>query len=151
MSRIPRFVAYAAEFEKAFESDDWSLLEPFFSEDAVYEIGLPLLGKQRCENRAAILAWFPDVLDRFDRRFASRSLEILEGPKEQGDEVWIRGSATYSAEGIPDLVLVLEETARFDGDRIVHLEDRYTTEMIAEIDQFVTDYGSKVGVDLESR
>lgn len=56
MSRIPRFIAYAAEFEKAFESDDWSLLEPFFSEDAVYEIGLPLLGKQRCENRAAILA-----------------------------------------------------------------------------------------------
>lgn len=91
------------------------------------------------------------MLDRFDRRFASRSLEILEGPKEQGDEVWIRGSATYSAEGIPDLVLVLEETVRFDGDRIVHLEDRYTTEMIAEIDQFVTDYGSKVGVDLESR
>ena len=57
MSRIPRFVAYAAEFEKAFENDDWSLLEPFFSEDAVYETGLPLLGRERCEGRAATRAF----------------------------------------------------------------------------------------------
>ena len=151
MSRIPRFVAYAAEFEKAFENDDWSLLAPFFSEDAVYETGLPLLGRERCEGRAAILAWFPDVLDRFDRRFDSRTLELVEGPKEQGDEVWIHGSATYRAEGIPDLVVVLEETVRFEGDRIVSLEDRYTAEMVAEIERFVAEYGPKLGLDLRSR
>ena len=151
MSAIPRFVAYAAEFEKSFESDDWSLLEPFFHEDAVYEIGLPLLGRERCEGRDAILAWFPDVLDRFDRRFASRTLELLEGPEEKQDgEVWIRGSATYRSEGFPDFVLVLEETVRFEDDRIVYLEDRYTAEMAAETERFARDYGPKLGIDLPS-
>jgi hypothetical protein len=38
--------------------------------------------------------YFKDVLDRFDRRFASRELALLEGPKEEGDAVWIRGRAT---------------------------------------------------------
>ena len=38
---IPRFGAYAAAFEKAFENDDWSVVEPFFHEDAVYEVALP--------------------------------------------------------------------------------------------------------------
>jgi len=89
------------QFEKAFESNDWSLLEPFFAENAVYEIGLPLLGRACCEDRTAILGWFPDVLDRFDRRFESRALELLDGPKEEGGAVWIRGSATYRTEGIP--------------------------------------------------
>ena len=27
LSELPRFVGYAAEFEKAFESDDWALLD----------------------------------------------------------------------------------------------------------------------------
>ena len=54
-------------------------------------------------------------------------------------------------EGIPDLVLVLEETVRFEGDRIVSLEDRYTAEMVAEIERFVAEYGPKLGLDLRSR
>jgi hypothetical protein len=77
------------------------------------------------EGRAAILAYFKDVLDRFDRRFASRELALLAGPKETADSVWIRGSATYRAAGVPEFVLELEETVTFDGDRIRRLEDRY--------------------------
>ena len=34
---LERFGQYAAAFEQAFESDDWSVLEPYFTEDAVYE------------------------------------------------------------------------------------------------------------------
>ncbi len=150
VSNISRFAAYAAVFEKAYESDDWSLLEPFFTEDAVYEIGLPILGAERCEGRAEILAWFPDVLDRFDRRFGSRKLELLEAPKENEDgEVSIVGSAIYRAEGIPEFVLLLEETARFEGERIVHLEDRYATEMAAQTEQFIREYGPKLGLELQ--
>lgn len=150
MSNIPRFLAYAAAFEKAYEEDEWNALEEFFSEDAVYEIGLPLLGAERCDGRDAILSWFPDVLDRFDRKFDSRELKPLEGPREEGDEVWLRGAAIYRAEGIPEFVLVLEETVRFEEGRIVHLEDRYTAEMAAETERFVREYGPKVGVDLNS-
>ena len=79
---IPRFGAYAAAFEKAYAGDEWSLVEPFFAEDAVYDAGLPELLGGRIEGRAAILAYFRDVLNRFDRRFASRRVELLEGPRE---------------------------------------------------------------------
>jgi len=149
LSDIPQFIAYAAAFEKAFETDDWSALEPFFDVEAIYEIGLPLLGAERCTGWDEILAWFRDVLDRFDRRFASRTLEVLEGPKEENGRVWIRGSATYRAEGIPDFVLVLEETMRFEDGRIVHLEDRYSADMAAETERFMREYGSKLGVELK--
>lgn len=150
MSDIPQFIAYAAAFEKAFETDDWSALEPFFDVEAIYEIGLPLLGAERCTGRDEILVWFRDVLDRFDRRFASRTLEVLEGPKEENGRVWIRGSATYRAEGIPDFVLLLEETIRFEAGRIVHLQDRYTDEMAVQTQRFVDKYGANLGIELSS-
>ena len=147
MSNIARFAAYAAAFEKAFESDDWSLVEPFFTEDAVYEIDLgPPIGG-RFEGRAAILAYFKDVLDRFDRRFESRELTLLAGPKEQGDSVWLRGSATYSAAGVPEFVLELEETLHFDGDRIGRLEDHYEPQMAADLSAYLAEHGAKLGIE----
>jgi ketosteroid isomerase-like protein len=146
MSKIPRFAAYAATFEKSVASDDWSLLEPFFTDDAVYDVpaGPPLGG--RIEGRAAILAWFKEVLDRFDRRFESRELALLEGPKETGDAVWIRGSATYRAKGVPALVLELEETVTFAGDRIRLLEDRYAPAMQQAVADYLKEHGGKLGI-----
>ncbi len=149
MSNIPRFIEYAGAFEKAVESDDWSILEPFFSEDAVYEVGLALLGKERCDGRAELLTWFKQILDGFDRRFESRTLRLIEGPRESEDGVVsIRGAAVYTAPGVPEFVLELEERARFDGDRIVHLEDRFSEEMKQESEAFLAEYGEKLGIDL---
>ena len=101
MSHIGRFVAYAAAFEKSYAEDDWSHVAPFFCEDAVYhiDVGPPLGGT--FEGWSAIRAYFRDVLDRFDRRFASRELALLEGPRVNGSSVWIRGAATYRAPGWP--------------------------------------------------
>ncbi len=146
MSKAAHFAAYAEAFEKAFVSDDWSLVEPFFVEDAIYEIGLdPPMGG-RFEGRAAILAYFKEILDRFDRRFESREVAPLEGPKEDGESVWIRGSATYRADGVPDFVLELEETAYFEGDRIRRLEDRSEPEMKRRISTYLKEYGEKLGM-----
>ncbi len=148
MSRMAQFAAYAAAFEKAFDNDEWDALAPFFAADAVYEIGLSTLGADRCEGREEILAWFPVVLDRLDRRFESRTLKLLDAPKEEGDEVSIRGAATYTSPGVPDFVLTLEEIVRFEGDQIVHLEDRYTPEMVAEFERYVRDHGERLGLDI---
>jgi hypothetical protein len=146
MSRIARFAAYAAAFEKSFASDDWSLVEPFFTEDAVYEIDLdPPIGG-RLEGRAAILAYFKRVLDQFDRRFESRELALLEGPKEEGDSVWIRGSATYRAAGVPAFVLELKEIVTFAGDRIRRLEDEYQPAMKQSLADYLGKYGEKLGI-----
>jgi hypothetical protein len=147
MSRIARFAEYAAAFEKAYASDDWSLLEPYFTEDAVYDAGLgePLGGVHA--GRAAVLAHFRDVVSRFDRRFGSRSLALLEGPRDEGDSVWIRGRATYGARGLPDFELELEERALFRGDRIARLEDRYAPAKEAEMKAYLAEHGAKLGIE----
>ena len=108
-SAAERFFAYAAAFEKAYASDDWSRVEPYFHDDAVYDSGMgaPLGG--RLEGRAAILAYFKRVLDRFDRRFESRELALLDGPRTTGDSVWIRGRATYRAAGVPHVIKILSK------------------------------------------
>lgn len=147
MSSIPRFAAYAAAFEKSYASDDWSHVEPFFAENAVYEIvgaGPPLGG--RFEGRDAILAYFRRILDGFDRRFATREIGIVEGPRDRDGSVWLSGWAAYTAPGLPELRFDLEETATFDGDRIVRLEDRYAPEEVARIEAYLREHGAKLGL-----
>jgi hypothetical protein len=146
MSALQRFVAYAAAFEKAYASDDWSVVEPFFTEDAVYDAGLPGLLAGRIAGRDSILAYFRDVLDRFDRRFASRRVELVEGPRVDGDRVWLRGRAIYTAEGAPDLAFELEETARFSGDRIRLLEDAYAPAEKERLAAYLRQYGARIGI-----
>jgi len=146
MSRIPRFAEYAAAFEKAYASDDWSLVEPFFTEDAVYEVLLaPPMGG-RFGGRRAILAYFQSVLDGFDRRFASREVGLLEGPRESADSVWLRGRAVYRADGVPELAFELEETAWFQGDRIRRLEDRYDAATREALERYLAAHGAKLGL-----
>jgi len=145
MSNIARFVAYAAAFEKAYESDDWKGIEPFFAEGAVYDAGSELFMGGLFEGRDAILGYFKAVLDGFDRRFESRELELLEGPEAEGSTVRIRGSATYRAAGVPELVLVLDEIFTFEGDRIVRLEDRYEDEMKEEIAAYLDEHRDTLG------
>src|SRR5262245_46405289 len=128
MSITERYIAYALAFREAFASDDWSVVEPFFTEGAEYVVPLdpPMGGYFR--GRDSILAYFKDILDRLDRRFDSREGAFIDGPREEGDTVWIRGRLTYRAAGVPDAVVELEETAQFRGDRICRLEDRYDEE-----------------------
>ena len=145
---ISRFVAYAAAFEKAYETDDWSEVGSFFAADAVYEVPLePPLGG-RFEGRDAILAYFKRVLDGFDRRFESREIELLEGPVERGDRVWLRGTARYRASGVPDLVLELEETATFAGDLIVRLEDSYDPDALPALEAYLAEHGPGLGLGM---
>jgi SnoaL-like domain len=149
MSSIPQFAKYAAAFEEAYKSNDWSGVEPFFTEDAVYEVklGLPLGG--RFAGRDAILAYFGRVLDGFDRRFASREVTLLEGPREAQDSVWIRGSARYTAPGLPDLEFALEETAWFEGGRIRRLEDRYDEEAQRTLEAYLHEHGARLRLGTE--
>jgi len=144
--KIPAFAKYAAAFEQAYASDDWSIVAPYFAEDAVYEVGLPDPFGGRFAGRDAILAYFRFVLDGFDRRFATREIALVEGPRADGDAVWIRGSARYTAPGVPPLVFELEESAVFDGDRIRRLEDRYDDATRAALVAYLREHGAKLGI-----
>jgi len=153
VSVIPTFAAYAAAFEKAYANDDWSVVEPFFVPDAVYEVALePPLGG-RFEGRDAILAYFRRVLDGFDRRMGSREVALLEGPREEDDAVWIRGRAAYTAApGLPALEFELEETAWLAPEdaegrrRIRRLEDRYDAATRERLHAYVRDHGARLGL-----
>ncbi len=144
MDPIARFQDYAAAFEQVYKSDDWSLLEPYFTEDAVYEIfgGEPFAGKH--EGRDALLAHLKRSVDGFDRRFETRELEILEGPELEGNSVWLRWRGSYRSPGLPELVIDGEETAVFEGDRIRRLEDRFPPEASPIMEAWFKANGSRL-------
>ncbi len=145
MKPIEVFGTYAMAFEEVVRLDDWSVLEPFFTEDAVYEtIGSgPFAGRR--EGRQAVLDYLKASLDSFDRRFDVReNPEMVEGPKVTDDSVWIRWRVTYRVEGAPPFVLEGEETALMEGDRIRRLEDRFTEETAADFDDWMRRHGDKL-------
>ena len=147
MKLTDRYLAYAAAFEAAFDSDDWSVVEPFFTEDVVYECdgGPPFAG--RWEGRQAVLANFKQTLDRFDRRFsAKRSFEVLEGPLERDGGTWARLGEVYPLAGAADLVFELVEEASFDGDRIRRIVDRIPESMAERARAYIEAHGARLGL-----
>ncbi len=124
MSIAPRFGAYAAAFERAVAEDDWSLIEPFFTEDAVYEVnGGPPLGG-RAEGRADVVAKLRRGVEDLDRRFDTRVVEMVGDPEITASRFSMRWRATYGKAGCPDFVIDGSERADFEGELIRHLEDR---------------------------
>jgi len=147
VSEIERFASYAAAFERAYESDDWSVVEPFFHEDALYVVALPAPFGGRFEGRAAILAYFERILNGFDRRFETRTVTLLEGPRLEDGSVWLRGRAAYTAAGVPDVAFDLEELATFEGNRIRRLEDRYSSETATAIGDWLEVHAATLGIE----
>ena len=144
MSSLARFQQYADAFEEVFESDDWSHLEPYFTKDAVYEIhAAPPFGA-RSEGRDEVFAALKASLDGNDRRFDSRELEVLEGPELRDGAVWFRWRVRYERAGTPGMAIEGVETARFEGERIVLLEDTFTEESQAAVLQFLGAHGDQL-------
>jgi SnoaL-like domain len=144
MGTIDRYLAYAAAFEEAYASDDWSTLEPFFTEDAVYEFIAPAPFGGKYEGRAAVLAQFKNSVNALDRRFDSRTVEVLEGPSEKDGGVWIRWAATYTLTGVPDCRMEGEERAVLVGDRIRRLADSMTDAEAGRVGAYFAQHGAKL-------
>ena len=67
--------------------------------------------------------------------------------KEDGS-VWIRGAATYRAEGVPELVLVLKETVHFEDGLICRLVDQYEPAMRKSVEEYVAAYSDRLGIQV---
>src|SRR5262245_8149981 len=113
-----RYLEYADAFEKSYDDDDWSRIDQYFTENAVYE------GEPLASGRAAVLARLKNGVDNFDRRMDSRSLSF-EKPSVKGDTVTVRWKAKYTKKGLPDLAISGLEHAKFDGNRIQTLRDEF--------------------------
>ena len=136
MSIADRWLAYADAFEESLEDDDWSRIEPYFTEDAVYESGQDV-----ARGRAAVLARFRSGVDGFDRRMDRRTPEF-ETPRAEGDTVRVGWKVTYTKKGAPDLVISGTEVARFAGDRIQHLADVFDPAAAETMHKWMTAHGA---------
>ena len=105
MSILDRFQAYAAAFEESYVDDDWSRLEEFFTEDAVYE------GDPDARGRGEVLAKLKNGVDTFDREM-DRRIPDFQTPTVDGDTLTLRWTVTYEKAGRPDLALTAERARR---------------------------------------
>lgn len=138
MSITDRYQAYADAFEESYEDDDWTRIEPFFTEDAVYE-GDP----EDARGRAAVLAKLKGGVDAFDRKMDSRTPDF-QAPTAEGDTVSVNWKVTYTKADCPDLVITGEETAVFEGDRIALLRDVFDPAALESMGEWMATHGSKL-------
>ncbi len=144
MDLLARFNDYAHDFEKTYVDDDWERLEPYFTEDAVYEVvGLATFG-DKAEGRDAVFDQLKRSLQTFDRRCASRRLRLLRPPEVDANTVTVHWAVTYTVPGAPDLRLEGTETASYAGDRIRHLIDTYPSDVAAAFKSWLKEHGARL-------
>ena len=135
MSIADRYQAYADAFEVSYEDDDWSHIEPYFTENAVYE------GDPDAEGRAAVLAKLKGGVDAFDRRMDSRTPDF-QTPVVDGDTLSMKWTVTYTKAGHPDLVISGTEFATFEGDRISRLRDVFDPQAEKALREWMEAHGA---------
>jgi len=123
MSEIGIFGSYAAAFEGAYVSDDWTAVRDYFADDAVYDVeGGPPFGGQ-WKGRDAIVEHLVESVNAFDRTYDERLLEVIEGPEMRDGAVYIRWAVTYRKQGQPDLRVEGVEQAWIEDGKITRLKD----------------------------
>lgn len=133
-------MAYAAAFEETYRDDDWSRLEPYFTEDATYEvIGGPLACK--ITGRDEIFRGLKKSIDGLDRRCDARRIAVTKGPETHGDRVEIDWTVTYERAGAPPMTLVGRSSATVADDRIVALADEYDEAAMQPVAAWLAEHG----------
>ena len=133
MSITERYQAYADAFELSYEDDDWSRIEQFFTEDAVYE------GDPDARGRDAVLAKLKGGVDAFDRTMDSRTPDF-QAPSVDGNSLTMKWQVTYTKAGAEDLVITGSETAVFEGDRIALLRDDFDPDAQKALGEWMAKY-----------
>lgn len=137
MSIADRYQAYADAFEESYADDDWSRIEPYFTDEAVYE------GDPDAVGRDAVLKKLKGGVDAFDRAMDSRTLSI-EAPSVADDTLRVRWTVTYTKSGCPDLVISGVEVATFEGDRIARLRDEFDATAEKTLGEWMAAHGAKL-------
>lgn len=137
MSIPDRYQAYADAFEESYVDDDWSRIEEYFTEDAVYE------GDPDARGREAVLAKLKGGVDGFDRKMDKRIPEF-QTPTVEGNTLQMRWTVTYEKAGAPDLVISGVETAVFEGERIALLRDQFDPDAQKGMGEWMAKHGAKL-------
>ena len=124
MDYIQRFLAYAQDFERTYEDDDWQRLKQYFADDAVYEVKNSPVAC-RIQGRDAILAGIRKSLDGFDRKFDVRRIEVRSAPELLDEGLAVGWAGIYEKEGLPSVTITARTEVHYDGDRIAYMTDNY--------------------------
>ena len=135
MSIQDRYQAYADAFEESYVDDDWSRIEQYFTEDAVYE------GDPEAIGRAAVLAKLKSGVDSFDRKMDKRTPDF-QTPSVEGNTLQMKWTVTYQKAGAPDLAISGRETAVFEGERISRLRDDFDPEAEQAMGAWMGEHGA---------
>jgi len=135
MNILDRYQAYADAFEESYEDNDWSRLEQYFTEGAVYD------GDPEANGRDAVLAKLNTGVDGFDRNMDSRT-PAFDPPTVDGDTLTMTWKVTYTKAGAPDLVISGTETAIFEGDRIARLRDDMDPDALKGMNEWMAAHAS---------
>lgn len=135
MSILDRYQAYADAFEESYVDDDWSRIEQYFTEDAVYE------GDPEAVGRDAVLAKLKGGVDAFDRQMDTRTPDF-QTPSVDGNTLVMNWTVSYQKAGVPDLTISGRETAVFEGDRIARLRDDLDAAAEAAMGEWMTQHGA---------
>ncbi len=144
VSPLRTLLAYLEAFEVAYDSDDWSVLDPYFSADATYSVegAPPFTGTWK--TRAAIQTQFRKICNEFDRRFDERIVSETGRPRLRGDEILFGWQATYKLKGAPDFLLMGDSSARIADGRITELKDIISPENCNGGEAYLQNYDQKL-------
>lgn len=140
-SDLERLFLYMRDFEMAYLSGEWSVLDSHFGDDARHEIAggaLPLGVGGR--GRDAIVAGLRGSVDAVDRRFDIRIPEIVEGPVVRGDGVWMRFALTLRRAGLPELCIHGEHLAAYRDGRIALLSEKLAPGEAARVAAYLAEH-----------
>jgi hypothetical protein len=137
VSILDRYQAYADAFEESYVDDDWSRIEQYFTEDAVYA------GDPDAVGRDAVLAKLKGGVDGFDRNMDERT-PAFDTPSVEGNTLTMKWTVTYQKAGAPNLAISGVETAVFEGDRISRLEDAFDPEAEKGMGEWMAQHGAKL-------
>lgn len=140
MDMIEHFMAYAADFEKTYEDDDWTRLRQYFTDDAVYEvvsdsIGCTITGPDH------IFAGIKKSLDGFDRNFTGRVIALKGSPEIGSDGFGVSWTVTYTKDGVTPFVLPGHTRTIYRDGKIARLIDAYEPSVTVDTMQWMQENG----------
>ncbi len=116
-------------FNTACETDDWSPLEPFLTEDVQYRVTGTFMACH-INGRDEVIAGFAKSIRGFDRKFDSRQHEPVAVRTYDPDTVSALAWGKYEKAGLPDVRIAAQGYWHFRDDKIVAMTDVWDTTLL---------------------
>jgi SnoaL-like domain len=139
MSLIAKFVEQRRVFERAYDTGEWVLLEPYFQPEASYEVmNMPFHCVLR--GREAVVAGFKRSVERFDR-LCTRTVGLGSKITEEGDSVLINSGIRFRRSEGPEIEVRLWEIATYRDGLISRILDIYDLDERTKFSNWMEKWG----------